>query len=134
MLVARNGLPGHSVYNAVRNCTELLEYAGVGTVDGRSRRIGKLAAGRSAEGLGKLAGTGMQTLPIGIPISQIRLQYPHGLAASLLLPESAEVSRCRRVQRYPHHLVLRAPACCTRLTTWLLQRGLSTAGSRSMCL
>ena len=91
MLVARNGLPGHSVYNAVRNCTELLEYAGVGTADGRSRRIGKLAAGRSAEGLGKLAGTGMQTLPLGIPISQIRLQYPHGLAASLLLPDSASL-------------------------------------------
>ena len=61
MLVARNGLPGHSVYNAVRNCTELLEYAGVGAADCRSIRISKLAAGCSAEGLRKLACTSPRT-------------------------------------------------------------------------
>jgi hypothetical protein len=63
LLVARKGLPGHSIYNAVRNCTELLEYAGVGAADGRSMRVARLAAGRSSSELGQLAGKRALALP-----------------------------------------------------------------------
>jgi hypothetical protein len=76
LLVARKGLPGHSIYNAVRNCTELLEYAGVGAADGRSMRVARLAAGRSSSELGQLAGKRALALPNETQIHRLNPEWP----------------------------------------------------------
>ena len=44
MLVARKGLPGHQVYNRVRNATEMNEFLGVDGEQGRGSRLRELRA------------------------------------------------------------------------------------------
>ena len=44
LLVARQGLPGHSVYNLVRNSSEVLEFLGVGAAESRTESLSKLLA------------------------------------------------------------------------------------------
>ena len=46
MLVARKGLPGHQVYDHVRNAIEMNEFLGVGGEQGRAARLRELRAQR----------------------------------------------------------------------------------------
>ena len=80
MLVARKGLPGHQVYNRVRNATEMNEFLGVDGEQGRGSRLRELRA---------------QGDPIASTAELLRLGCkPQTLIASGCSQEELEQARC----------------------------------------